>query len=593
MLEQERVSSQLIASTWRQRRKDASTSMSIEINDSQKRSLNRPSWKVSLAISLLSLLAITSTLLVLVPPGKSARADTTSFSFTYTGDYDQTAQTTANLNYIANASGASFNLGLGDLSYASTLTKAEADAWSTYAKGKLPPNFPFEIVDGRHDSSQISTYETDLPNQIGNLSATCATQIPCTYGEQYYFDFPQNAPPLARFIMISPNQTIPGHTYNYNQGGADYNWVSNVIDAARAANIPWVIVGMHEFCFVIGTASCTNQQLLDLLLNKHVDVILQAQKHNYQRSKQLALNPTTCPTLSATSYNSACVANTTNNLTQGAGSVIMVTGTGGASQLAINASDPKYGYFQSSMPTNNVTWGVSQFTISATQLTEQFHGTSGGNFTDSFTITPGGAAPSPTATASGGTTIGQDSFQRPNQQFWGTASGGQTWAGSANSNKVFSISSNTGLVTGTTTNNYFAILGSGATDATTEFSGSISTLSNGAHIGAVLRWVDSQNWYEAYIDGTNLVLQKKVGGTTTRLGTTPFAATAATSYTLLFNISGSTLNASVWPTNGGSQPGNWMLTLTDTSLTTGNCGLHVSVQSGVTAQFTSFQATAP
>jgi hypothetical protein len=218
-------------------------------------------------------------------------------------------------------------------------------------------------------------------------------------------------------------------------------------------------------------------------------------------------------------------------------------------------------------------------------------------------ITAGGTTPSPSATGSAtttpsitttvGTTLGQDNFLHPNQQFWGTATGGQTWTGSANSNNAFSISSNIGLITGTTTNNYAAILGPSATDATAEFSGSISTLNNGVHIGAVLRWTDSQNWYEAYIDGTNLIIHKKVSGTVTKLGAFPFAATAATSYTLLFSVSGSTLNASVWPTNGGSRPNNWMLTSTDTSFASGNCGLHVSVQSGVTAQFTSFQATAP
>ncbi len=144
---------------------------------------------------------------------------------------------------------------------------------------------------------------------------------------------------------------------------------------------------MHEYCFVIGTEKCLNQQLLDLLLKKHVDVILQGQKHNYQASQQLALNTTTCKTLNTIKYNANCIANATNSMTQGQGSVIVVTGTGGASQLAIDSSDPKYAYFRTSMPTNNVTWGVSQFTITATQLSEQFVRTSGGTFTDNFTIT--------------------------------------------------------------------------------------------------------------------------------------------------------------------------------------------------------------
>jgi len=352
---------------------------------------NKKSLLPSLGVSLLCVLVIASALLALAHSSKPivAHATTSSFSFTYTGDYDHTAQTTANLQYIA-GSGVNFHLALGDFNYDKTST---ADAWGTYAKSLLPANFPFEIVAGAHDSSQMSTYETDLPDQIGNISATCSA---CAYGQQYYFDYPVAAP-LARIIMVSPNQTIPGYTYNYNVGGADYNWVSNAIDAAHAANIPWVFVGMHEYCFVIGTAACGNQQLLDLLLRKHVDLIMQAQKHDYQASKQLALNDTTCQTLNAASYNPSCVVDSTTNMSKGAGSVILVTGTGGASQLAIDTSDPKISYFRNYMGANlNETWGVSQFTVTPTQLIEQFVGTSEGTFTDGFTITDGSATPIPT-----------------------------------------------------------------------------------------------------------------------------------------------------------------------------------------------------
>jgi hypothetical protein len=356
-------------------------------NDQPKSGMYGSHQRVSFASVLLFVLMVASTFVAFThfSKGKGAQA-VASFGFTNTGDYDQTAHTTANLKYIA-GSGVNFNLGLGDMSYASTLTRTVADQWSTYAKSNLPANFPFEIVDGRHDSAQIKTYEADLPDHIGG-------DITGTYGEQYYFDYPPDTTtPLARFILLSPNQSLYNpvtkkyYTYNYNVGGAGYTWVKNVIDAAHAASIPWVIVGMHEYCFVIGTAKCTNQQLLDLLLNERVDVILQAQKHNYQASKQLALNSTTCPTLNATSYNAGCVVNDTTTMTKGAGSVIVVTGTGGASQLAINTSDPKAGYFRTYNGLgSNTTWGVSQFTISSTTLTENFVAVSGGNFTDSFAI---------------------------------------------------------------------------------------------------------------------------------------------------------------------------------------------------------------
>lgn len=578
--------------------------MATEFHNKPKSNITYSHHISSLASLLLLTLMIGSVFFAITHPTSAKNALASgSFGFTYAGDYDQKAGTTTkNLQKISqlyNANQISFNLGLGDYSYASTVTPAVATAWSNYAKSKLPTNFPFEIVDGRHDSSQISTYEADLPDHIGNITGT--------YGQQYYFDYPPGGTPLARFIMLSPNQSIPpttppNDTYNYDVGGADYNWVSSTIDDARCVNnpscshpvIPWVIVGMHEYCFVIGTAACGDQQLLDLLLNKHVDLIMQAQKHNYQASKQLALNSTTCPTLNATAFNANCVVNSTNTMTQGAGTVIMVTGTGGASQLAINTSDPKYNYFRTSTPTNNVTWGISQFSISATQLTEQFVPTSGGNFTDSFTITNTStptATPSPSITPSPSVmpSLGADNFTRADQTYWGTASDTQKWGSNANSLKVFSIKSNTGQVVGTSSNNYYATLGPPAIDAQVQFSGSISSFTN-ANLGSVLRWTDSQNWYEALIDGTNLTIEKKVAGTITKLINVPFAATAGTSYTVLFSITGSTLSASAWPT-GGTQPGTWMATATDTSLTaTGSSGLHVVVQSGVTVSFAAFQA---
>jgi hypothetical protein len=534
---------------------------------------------------LLLAVMVLSTFVVLDHSGQRTLASTPpSFSFTYAGDYDQTSQTTANLTYMAQqyaASQIAFNLGLGDFSYNTSVT---ADAWSTYAHQYLPATFPFEIVDGRHDSSQIQTYEKDLPDHVGG-------DITGTYGEQYYFDYPTSAP-LARFIMISPNQSLYNpatkkyYSYNYNQGGAGYTWVKNAIEAAHQAQIPWVIVGMHEYCFVIGTATCLNQQLLDLLLNEHVDVILQGQKHNYQAGKQLALNSTTCQTLNATNYNANCVANDTTTMTQGKGSVIVVTGTGGASQLAINNNDPKFAYFRTSMPTNNVTWGVSQFTISATQLSENFvdvsGGTLGGNFTDSFTISN-----SPSTT----TTLAQDTFARTPSSLWGTASDSQTWGADANTLSNFSISNNSGQVvgSGSQARGYTGVLGPTATNAEVQVSGSLSSFVSNT-LGTVLRWSNNgSNFYRAYLTGKALIITKKVNGKNTQLKSFAFTATPGTSYTLLFSASGSSLAASVWPTSG-SNPGPWMVTATDSSLASGNCGILVFLANGVTT-FTAFQAT--
>ncbi|HZS77972.1 MAG TPA: hypothetical protein VFA41_15290 [Ktedonobacteraceae bacterium] len=196
---------------------------------------------------------------------------------------------------------------------------------------------------------------------------------------------------------------------------------------------------------------------------------------------------------------------------------------------------------------------------------------------------------SPTPSPTPGTTLGQDTFQRANQTYWGKASDGQTWGGEAATNSSFSITNNAGQVN-SNGNSYNAVLGPVATNAQVLFSGSISSFNN-TNFGAVLRWKDTNNWYKAYIDGTNLVIQKKVNGTTTTLITVPFKATAGTSYTLRFSVVGTTLSAKVWQT-GTSEPANWMATVNDSSLSSGYCGLRMLAQNGAVVRFTSFLATA-
>ncbi len=200
-------------------------------------------------------------------------------------------------------------------------------------------------------------------------------------------------------------------------------------------------------------------------------------------------------------------------------------------------------------------------------------------------------SPSPSATLSPtpGVTLARDTFQRANQTYWGVASDGQIWGGDANNSNVFSIAGNTGqLANGD--NSYSAVLGPTATNARVLFSGSISSF-NYTNIGAVLRWTNGNNWYKAYIDGANLVIQKKVNGSTTILNEVAFAAQAGISYTLRFSVIGSTLFAKVWKM-GSHEPGSWMVTATDSSFHSGYCGLRILVQNGMIAHITTFTAMA-
>jgi hypothetical protein len=107
--------------------------------------------------------------------------------------------------------------------------------------------------------------------------------------------------------------------------------------------------------------------------------------------------------------------------------------------------------------------------------------------------------------------VGTDSFQRANQALWGTASDGQVWGGDANTQGVFSIKGNAGVVSNTAGNSYSAVLGPAVSDAEVFATGSMSAFSN-SNLGAVLRWTDGNNWYKAFIDGSNLVVQKRWRG---------------------------------------------------------------------------------
>jgi hypothetical protein len=206
------------------------------------------------------------------------------------------------------------------------------------------------------------------------------------------------------------------------------------------------------------------------------------------------------------------------------------------------------------------------------------------------TITP---TPTPTNTPTPTPTplsnsIGQDTFVRPNQTLWGTASDGQAWTGDANTLNMFSIASNVGKINNTTSGgvNYNAILGTSVTDAQILFSGSISSFSS-SNLGGVLRWRDANNCYKVYIDGTNLYIQKILNGTKTTVKSSSFSATAGTSYTIRFQANGTSLAAKVWKT-GTTEPTTWTMTATDSSFSSGSTGLRPLLKSGVIASYTSF-----
>lgn len=343
--------------------------------------------RMGLRVGLLSIL------LAVLGTHVSAEPVPVTVHFSAAGDIAATTNSTAVLNKI-NTLNNDVHLALGDLSYGTT---GQEQAWCDFVTSKVGAGYPFELVSGNHESNglngNINDFSSCLPNQLPGAVGT--------YGRQYYVDVPAAAP-LVRFIMISPSLTFPpSDTYSYTAGTPRYLWTSQTIDAARAAGIPWVVVGMHKPCVSVGKYPCDpGSDLFNLLLNKKVDLVLSGHDHSYQRTKQLSQSAG-CTTVTPGTYNSACVADADSDLVKGAGTVAAIVGTGGNSLYDVNAADTEAAYFAAMSGANsNPTWGVLDMVATADSLQASFERASGGTFADSFTITRSAGTPNQPPVAS-------------------------------------------------------------------------------------------------------------------------------------------------------------------------------------------------
>ncbi|MGH7424973.1 MAG: DUF7594 domain-containing protein, partial [Candidatus Methylomirabilales bacterium] len=180
-----------------------------------------------------------------------------------------------------------------------------------------------------------------------------------------------------------------GDPYEYVKGNAHYSWMAGAVDGARAAGIPWVIVGMHRNCITMGVKPCDiGPDLQNLLIQKKVDLILQAHEHSYQRSKQLALGRS-CPEVLPGDFDPGCVADDGAGglYEKGAGSVIVISGSAGRRLYPLDRSDPEAGYFARWMGSNSEPRrGFVRFEVSAEKIEARFVPSTPGTFADSFTI---------------------------------------------------------------------------------------------------------------------------------------------------------------------------------------------------------------
>lgn len=303
----------------------------------------------------------------------------TPFTFTAGGDYGY-PEATNTLKQMAQ--GSEFTIALGDLSYGNITPES---AWCNYVKTNVGTNYPFQLIAGNHDDGGVASegfidnFAICLPNKMS---------INGTYGRQYYFDYP-SANPYVRFILIDPAIDYVSGTPSYLQGNANYNWTQNAIDSARSSGIKWVVVAMHKNCITAGVKNCEiGENLMDLLISKKVDLVLQGHDHNYQRSKQIGLSAN-CPNVNQGSFNSSCVEDDGSDglYPKGNGTIFVISGNAGKCCYTVSNSDPDFPYFAKYQGVKGgpVFTGFSKYEVSENRIKMDYIPTNG-TFTDTFTI---------------------------------------------------------------------------------------------------------------------------------------------------------------------------------------------------------------
>ena len=358
-------------------------------------------------------------------------AQSSNVIFGASGDYGYNSNTQLTFSKMGSSS-LNFALALGDLSY----NQGSAQAWCGAFRQQIN-NQAVEIIGGNHDSGETyPSSDTDNLNLFGSplslpgdyfcpYTLPGATSLTGIYGMEYYFDYPATNP-LMRYIFVSAgitwnqpvvNGTGPyavgpytiGTTSPYNKWtysptescpnnptvGCHYYWAKNAIDNARTTGIPFVVLMLHKNCLTDGSSHTTCESgadIMNLAVSEKVDLYITLHEHNYERSVQLATNPSTCPSVTS-SYNSACVVDPGPSIfNKGAGTIILTIGTGGEGGYACNGTGawviPQY-FLQCQNPTGSGgSFGFVSFTVTTASLTGSFIASTG-SYADSFSIVAG------------------------------------------------------------------------------------------------------------------------------------------------------------------------------------------------------------
>lgn len=300
-----------------------------------------------------------------------------TLTFTASGDIGTTAESEKTLEQISSLD-PDLHLALGDLSYGEA---GKEGAWCDFVTKRVGADLPFQLLSGNHESDglngDIDAFADCLPNRLPGLAGE--------YARQYSVDVPANVP-LVRLVMISPGLTFSDGPWSYAPGSERFEWTRQAIEGARAAAIPWVVVGMHKPCLSIGAYGCDpGPELVDLLVSSGVDLVVSGHEHLYQRTVQLGIGDG-CASIAPQRISEACVVDDGASLDQGRGTVFVTVGTGGTALRDVHIDDPETAYFGAWSGANaDPTWGNLEVRLSESLLEAEFVAAVG-SFADRFRI---------------------------------------------------------------------------------------------------------------------------------------------------------------------------------------------------------------
>ena len=212
--------------------------------------------------------------------------------------------------------------------------------------------------------------------------------------------------------------------------------------------------------------------------------------------------------------------------------------------------------------------------------------TTTGGYTVSLTVTDvtGATAMITAPVTVGAPYIVQDTFQRPNQSGWGTASDGMTWS----SGSSLSISSNEGLISNSAASS-FATLGSATTADGNALVRFLVGSTSADTAGIIMRHQSNGNMDLARYDGNgHLQFLVMSGGSWTVVSQTSFSPSAGSFYWLRAEVQGSSVYLKVWAA-GSTEPSAWTWSGTSSTITAaGEMGLYGFAASGTPVKLDSF-----